>query len=38
MEAKEEKNLFPTKFKLISFYKEEWNNSKQLLLKLKEEC
>ena len=35
METNEE--IFPTKFKLISFYEEEWNNSKKLLLKLKEE-
>ena len=27
-----------TKFKLISFYEEEWENSKKLLLKLKEDC
>ena len=38
MEAIDEKNIFPTKFKLISFYEEEWNNSKKILLNLKEEC
>ena len=38
METNQEKNLPLTKFKLISFYKEEWDNSKKLLLKLKEDC
>ena len=38
MEAEDTQNLFPTKFKLISFYEEEWNNSKNILLKLKEDC
>ena len=38
MEAENTQNLFPTKFKLISFYEEEWNNSKNILLKLKEDC
>lgn len=37
MEKSEEKNLFPTKFNLISFYEEEWKNSKKELLNLKEE-
>lgn len=37
MEKSEEKNLFPTKFNLISFYEEEWKNSKIELLNLKEE-
>ena len=32
-----DKNKFPTKFKLISFYK-EWEDSKNLLLKLKTFC
>ena len=38
METNQEKNLPLTKFKLISFYKDEWDNSKKLLLKLKEDC
>ena len=38
METTQEKNLPLTKFKLISFYEEEWDNSRKLLLKLKEEC
>ena len=38
MEAENTQNLFPSKFKLISFYEEEWNNSKNILLKLKEDC
>ena len=38
MEKSEEKNLFPTKFKLVSFYEEEWKKSKKELLNLKDEC
>ena len=38
METTQEKNLSLTKFKLLSFCKEEWENSKKLLLKLKEDC
>ena len=38
MELGNEQDLFPTKFKLISFYEEEWNNSKKVLLNLKDEC
>ena len=30
-----EKIVFPTKFKLVSFYEDEWNNSKKILLNLK---
>ena len=37
METSSDKNKFPTKFKLISFYK-EWEDSKNLLLKLKTSC
>ena len=29
---------FPKKFKLISFYKEEWETSKKILLQLKKVC
>ena len=38
MEASNTKDLFPTKFKLISFYEEEWNNSKKILSTLKDDC
>ena len=38
MEACITKDLFPIKFKLISFYEEEWNNSKTILSTLKDEC
>ena len=38
MELGNEQDLFPTKFKLISFYEEEWSNSKKVLLNLKDEC
>ena len=38
MEKSEEKILFPTKFKLVSFYEEEWKKSKKELLNLKDEC
>ena len=38
MEANDEQNEFPKKFKLVSFYEDEWNNSKKILLDLKSEC
>ena len=38
MEENNNNSSFPTKFKLISFYEEEWNNSKKILLNLKNEC
>ena len=38
MEATKEQNIFPTKFKLVSFYEDEWNNSKKILLDLKSQC
>ena len=38
MEEKKEQNEFPEKFNLVSFYEDEWNNSKKILLDLKSEC
>jgi len=38
MESTKEQNMFPTTFKLISYYEKEWSHSKQILLNLKEDC
>lgn len=38
MEASNPKKIFPTKFKLISYYKEEWLDSRNILLYLKDDC
>jgi len=38
MESTKEQSMFPTTFKLISYYEKEWSHSKQILLNLKEDC
>ena len=38
METTNNNNSFPTKFKLVSYYEKEWNNSKKLLSNLKDSC
>ena len=38
MEDNNSQNIFPTKYKLISYYKEEWLDSRNTLFYLKDDC